>query len=163
MKIKSKTIFTTALFCVTLYTPLSLSAQVGARTSVAVISLWGDEKTIVREFEEEVIYGVESLPGYRPVFIDRTDWPPPGLFEERSPIKCPSPSLIRNMPYALTSEIYEEYDTGGWAMRLYLWQMDGTRLIYSDSMVAFDRETCRMILPGLLEFMFSFVFKDSSR
>jgi hypothetical protein len=35
--------------------------------------------------------------------------------------------------------------------------MEGTRLIYSDRLVADDRNTCRLILPGLLDWIFSFL------
>jgi hypothetical protein len=40
--------------------------------------------------------------------------------------------------------------------------MEGTRLIYSDRLVADDRNTCRLILPGLLDWIFSFLKEPDS-
>jgi hypothetical protein len=144
------------------FLPLCLFAQTGDREVVAVIPFWGpDERTQV-EFAEEVLNGINRLSGYRSTLIDMTNIPedvPEGGYE---PNVCPSPSLTRGLPYAMTGELTEDYDTGGWALRVYLWRMEGTRLIYSDRLVAYDRETCRLILPGLLDWIFSFLEEPES-
>jgi hypothetical protein len=57
----------------------------------------------------------------------------------------------------MTGEVTEDFDSGGFALRVYLWRMEGTRLVYSDRLVAFDREVCRLVLPGLLDWIFSFL------
>jgi hypothetical protein len=109
-----------------------------------------------------VLNGINRLAGYRATLIDMTNIPedvPEGGYE---PNVCPSPSLTRGIPYAMTGEITEDFETGGWAMRVYLWRMEGTRLIYSDRLTAMDRETCRLILPGLLDWIFGFLKEPES-
>jgi hypothetical protein len=145
------------LYVFFLLLPFCLFAQTGNREVVALIPFWGVDETAQIEFAEEVLDGINRLAGYRSSLIDMTNIPedvPEGGYE---PNVCPSPSLTRGLPYAMTGEITEDYDSGGFAMRLYLWRMEGTRLVYSDRMVAFDREVCRLVLPGLLDWMFSFL------
>jgi hypothetical protein len=145
------------LYVFFLFLPLCLFAQTGNREVVAVIPFWGVDETIQIEFAEEVMDGINRLAGYRSSLIDMTNIPedvPEGGYE---PNVCPSPSLTRGLPYAMTGEVTEDYDSGGFALRVYLWRMEGTRLVYSDRLVAFDREVCRLVLPGLLDWIFSFL------
>jgi len=151
------------LYFLFLALPLSLFGQAGERRTVAVIPFWGDNDTIITEFGEEVLEGVDNLQvgRYRSTPIDMTNLPddvPEGGYP---PNICPSPSLTREHPFALTGEISEDLDNDGWEMRLYLWMMDGTKLVYSDRLTAADRETCNIILPGLLEWIFSFIPTDT--
>jgi hypothetical protein len=139
------------------FSSLCLFAQTGNREVVAVVPFWGVDETIQLEFAQEVMDGINRLAGYRSSLIDMTNIPedvPEGGYE---PNVCPSPSLTRGLPYAMTGEVTEDYDSGGFALRVYLWRMEGTRLVYSDRLVAFDKETCRLVLPGLLDWMFSFL------
>jgi hypothetical protein len=150
------------LYIFFLFLPLCLFAQAGNREMVAVIPFWGPNETTQVQFAEEVLNGINRLGGYRSTLIDMTDIPedvPEGGYE---PNVCPSPSLTKGIPFAMTGEVSEDFDTGGWALRVYLWRMEGTRLIYSDRLVAFDRETCRLILPGLLDWIFSFLKEDDA-
>ena len=158
------------LYFLLLVLPLSLFAQTGERETVAVIPFWGpeDQDILIEEFGAETLEGVNNLQGYRSTPIDMTDLPedvPEGGYP---PNVCPSPSLTRGLPFALTGEIAVDQDFGGWDLRLYLWMMnakdtDGNitpKLVYSDRLTAYDREGCRMFLPGLLEWIFSFIPKD---
>jgi hypothetical protein len=150
------------LYVFFLFLPLCLFAQTGNREMVAVIPFWGINENIQKQFADEVLNGINRLAGYRATLIDMTNIPedvPEGGYE---PNVCPSPSLTRGIPFAMTGEITEDFETGGWAMRVYLWRMEGTRLIYSDRLTAMDRETCRLILPGLLDWIFGFLKEPES-
>jgi hypothetical protein len=148
------------LYTLFLFLPLCLSAQ---QQTIALIPFWGDNQNIISQFGDEVFRGLNNMGNFRPSRINMNpanlpDDVPEGGFP---PFVCPSPSLTRNMPYALTGEIVEDPDTGGWSLRLYLWKMTESRLIFSDRLTAFDRETCRTILPGLLEWIFSWIPEDN--
>jgi len=147
------------LYTLLILLPLSLFAQAGGKITVAIFPFWGDDQETVRQFGEELQIAMDQMANYRPspVNMNPALLPPDVPEGGFPPFVCPSPSQTRDMPYALTGEIAEDPDTGGWSLRLYLWQMSDTRLIFSDRLTAYDKETCRMILPGLLDWIFSWL------
>jgi hypothetical protein len=133
-------------------------AQSNRTESVALVPFWGADENFIQEFGEVLFEGVNDMQGYRSVVIDMTDLPedvPEGGFP---PYICPSPSLIKTNPIALTGELTPDPDDDEfWHLRLYLWEMADTRLIFSDELTAYDRDECAAAMPGMLEWLFSWL------
>jgi len=146
-----------------LFLPLILFAQTNRTQSVALVPFWGPNDQLIREFGEELYKGVNDLQGYRSDIIDMTNLPddvPEGGFP---PYICPSPSLIKTNPIALTGELTADPDDEEfWHLRLYLWEMADTRLVFSDELTAYDRAECADGLPGMLEWLFGWLKKEAT-
>ena len=148
-----------------LFLPLCLYAQT---KTVALIPFWGDYDAPIVPFGYALNNSVGRMYEYSPWPVDMSpaslpaDVPPGGY----PPYIAPSPSLTRGAPFALTGEVTIDTDTYDiWHLRLYLWQMsappDGNpRLIASDELTAYDEEACELVLPGLLEWLFSLIPSD---
>jgi hypothetical protein len=151
------------LFLLFLFLPLIVFSQSNRTQSVALVPFWGSDDQFIKEFGEELYKGVNSMQGFRPVVIDMTNLPddvPEGGFP---PYICPSPSLIKTNPLALTGELTADPDDDEfWHLRLYLWEMNDTRLVFSDELTAYDREECAAGLPGMLEWLFSWLTRGGS-
>jgi len=150
-----KRLFFSLLF---LSLPLLIFAQSNRTQSVALVPFWGPDDQFITDFGEELYKGVNEIQGYRSVVIDMTNLPddvPEGGFP---PYICPSPSLIKTNPIALTGEMSPDPDDDEfWHLRLYLWEMADTRLVFSDEVTAYDREELAASLPGMLEWLFSWL------
>jgi len=130
------------------------SARNATVTSVALVPFWGSEQNIINQFGAELYTAVGNMKDFRPVRIDMTNLPddvPEGGFP---PYICPAPSLIKTNPLALTGEV-SRTDTGSLSLRLYLWEMSTTRLIYTSKLTARNMSEYRLLLSGLLEKLFS--------
>jgi len=150
-----KKLFFSPLF---LFLPMIAFSQSNRAQSVALVPFWGAEDQFIVEFGEELYKGVNNLEGYRSVVIDMTNLPddvPDGGFP---PYICPSPSLIKSNPIAITGEITPDPDDDEYMhLRLYLWEMADTRLVFSDELTGYDRDEVAMGLPGMLEWLFSWL------
>ena len=79
------------------------------------------------------------------------------------PWVCPSPVISGGAAYAITGEVGPDPDTPGSSrLRLYLWQMDGSRLLGSDEMVALDRQEAEQGMPFFLEWVISWIVDDTA-
>jgi len=110
--------------------------------------------SIIEQFDAEVYAAIGNMKNFQPVRIDMTNLPndvPEGGFP---PFICPSPSLIKTNPYALTGEVTRT-DSGSLSLRLYLWEMANTRLVFTSTLTARNMSEYRLLLPGLLEKLFS--------
>ena len=136
--------------------PLWLYAQMD---TVALIPFWGDDADIIGQFGEELYYGVDGMRDYTPWPVDMSpaNLPPDVPEGGFPPYICPSPSLTRSAPYSLTGELAFDDEIYLWRLRLYLWQMEDGRLIFSDELNAYDREECGMNMPGMLDWLFSWI------
>jgi len=141
-----------------LFLPLTVFAQSGRTQSVALIPFWGDDEQFIQEFGEVLYDAVGNLQGYRPVNIDMSNLPddvPEGGFP---PYICPSPSLTKTNTIALTGELTRDAeDDELWSLRLYLWEMEETRLVFSDKMDAYDREEAEANMPALVDWLFQWL------
>jgi len=141
-----------------LFLPLIAFSQSNRAQSVALVPFWGPDDLFIQEFGEELYKGVNDVEGYRSVVIDMTNLPddvPDGGFP---PYICPSPSLIKSNPIAITGEITPDPDDDEYMhLRLYLWEMADTRLVFSDELTGYDRYEVAMGLPGMLEWLFSWL------
>ena len=146
-----------------LFLPLIVFAQSGRTQSVALIPFWGDDEQFIQEFGEVLYDAVGNLQGYRPVLIDMNNLPddvPEGGFP---PYICPSPSLTKTNPIALTGEMTRDPDDDElWSLRLYLWEMEETRLVFSDKLDAYDREEAEANMPSLVDWLFQWLKKGGS-
>jgi len=123
-------------------------------SSVALVPFWGSNQNIIDQFDAELYAAVGNMKDFQPVQIDMTNLPddvPPGGFP---PFVCPSPSLIKTNPLALTGEVTRT-DTGSLTLRLYLWEMRDFRLVFTSKLTARNMSEYRLLLPGLLEKLFS--------
>jgi len=143
-----------------LYLPLIAFSQSNRTQSVALVPFWGPDDNFIKEFGEELYKGVNDQQGFRSMVIDMTNLPddvPEGGFP---PYICPSPSLIKSNPIALTGEITPDPDDDEYMhLRLYLWEMADTRLVFSDELTGYDRGEIAMALPGTLDWLFSWLKK----
>jgi len=126
----------------------------GRTQSVALVPFWGSNQNAIGQFVEDVYAAMGNMKGYRPVMIDMTKLPDDVPIGGFPPYICPSPSLIKTNPYALTGEVTRT-TAGSWELRLYLWQMDETRLVFTSTLTARNRSECKSLLPGLLDKLFS--------
>jgi hypothetical protein len=127
----------------------------GGKTAVSLIPFWGENKDTIAQFGEVLNQAVGKSEAYRPAPVDMNHLPldvPEGGFP---PYICPSPSMTGEAPYALTGEIIRDAGTNTWHLRLYFWEIASRRLLCSDEMEAADRAQCAIVMPALLDWLFS--------
>ena len=132
------------------------SAKNTTVSPLALFPFWGSDKNIIDQFGAELYAAMGNMKDFRTVQIDMSpaklpDDVPIGGFP---PYICPSPSQTKTNPYALTGEVTRTA-AGLWDLRLYLWEMDETRLVFTSTLTARNRSECRSLLPGLLDKLFS--------
>ncbi|GHU14297.1 hypothetical protein FACS1894161_4900 [Spirochaetia bacterium] len=128
-------------------------------TDIALVPFWGVDQNIITQFGNVLQANLEKNEAYTPLPVDMTNLPedvPEGGFP---PYICPSPSLIKESPYAITGELTRNEDEDLYHLRLYLWEMESSRLLCSDELAAGDRQQCETVLPSLLEWMLSWTAK----
>ena len=134
------------------------AAGLGAQVSeVALIPFWGDDDGIIADFGASLYWGLVAKPGFSPRQVDMVNLPddvPPGGFP---PFVSPPPSLTLASPFAMTGDITVNPLSGQWHLRLYLWQTADNRMLFSDEMAAFDRSSLDVVMPGMLDWIFSWV------
>jgi hypothetical protein len=134
-----------------------------AREMIAIHPLQGgsDSAEMADIFFEELVRAVPRVPGHEGAFIpfiidldgERPSDVPPGGFP---PFICPPSSLTGGAPFAITGEVGEAPDSpGDFNLRVYLWRMEGGRLLMSDMISAYDRESSAESLPFILAYLFS--------
>jgi len=141
---KYNTLFLGILF---MLIPPALFAQ---NRQVALIPFWGDNDLVISQFGDELFSAMTRMDGFQPVRVDMVNLPadvPPGGFP---PFVAPSLSLTRDAPFAITGNVILNPISGQWNLRLFLWQMEGNRLIFSEEMAAPDRAFAAVIMPFVL-------------
>ncbi|MDR1251076.1 MAG: PorT family protein [Treponema sp.] len=125
--------------------------------TVALVPFWGENRTIIGQFGEVLRLTLENEGVYRPETVDMENLPadiPEGGFP---PYICPSPSLTKTAPYSVTGEIVFDEESSLYHLRLYLWEMETNRLVYTDEGTVRDREECERYLPSLVNWIFSWL------
>jgi len=132
-----------------------LFAQAAER-QVALLPFSGDDANVAEQFREELYNALLGMDGFYPVWIEQAAVPPgsPPSFV------IPPRDLTAGSPLAMTGDVFNNPLSGQWHMRIWLWQMVDARLLFSEEVAAFDRETIGMILPFVLEWVFSWVPLD---
>ncbi|MDR1575018.1 MAG: PorT family protein [Treponema sp.] len=124
---------------------------------VALVPFWGGDKALIAQLGELLHLTLENEGLYRPEAVDMANPPedvPGGGFP---PYVCPSPSLTKAAPYAITGELVFDDESSLYHLRLYLWEMANTRLVFTDESTGRDREEFESYLPSLVEWLFSWL------
>ena len=141
------------------------SARLQAQDIVALHPFRGTPETsaIANQFFQRM---QQELPGiasgaYRGFPIDLSRLPPDVPEGGFPPWICPSPSITGAAAFAITGEAGLDPDfPDATRVRLYLWMLDGARLLGSDEMTVFDSGDLNGI-PGFLEWVMSWIREDA--
>jgi len=133
--------------------PLRLFAQAG---QVALIPLWGEDEEAIALFGQELYDAVATMYGYYPVWICMYNLSPDIPEGGFPPSVSPSPSQTGDAPFAITGSVFLN-PMGYRHLRLFLWRMADSRPIFSDEMIAPSLEAVNLLLPFMLNGMFSWI------
>jgi hypothetical protein len=125
------------------------------KKAMALIPFWGNDQNLIRQFNDAVHQTLAKNEIYRGEPVDMNNLPPDVPEGGFPPYVCPSPSLTKDAPYALTGEVTQGDD--GNHVRFYLWEMLDNRLLFSDELVAADRDQFEIALPSMLDWLFSWI------
>jgi hypothetical protein len=131
------------------------AANSGKRESIAVIPFMGKDSSVNEEFAKVMTDYLESDGPYRPVVADLTNLPP-DVPPVTQAYVCPNPYFAKDMAYAISGEVTQDEDQS-YHIRLYLWEMASFRLLCSDELVARTKDDCQTYIPGLLDWLFSWI------
>ncbi|MDR2313348.1 MAG: PorT family protein [Spirochaetaceae bacterium] len=121
----------------------------------AVLPLAGEEAEMNRRFHGKIMESVTALGKYSP----REAYIP---FGTRLPTDMPPlPSLTGGARYALTGGVYPGEAAGEYYLQLWLWDMAGSTMIYTDDLVYDDINEAMESVPGLVEWLFSHIHELS--
>jgi hypothetical protein len=128
------------------------------KKNVALVEFKGSPDNIIRQFGQILQQALPGAGDYTSYIVDMNNLPPDVPPGGSPAYVCPSPSITNNAPYALTGEVTPDPDDpSNYHLRLYLWEMDNNRLIFSDEMTARDGAECQQNLPPLLLWIFSWL------
>ncbi|MDR0586545.1 MAG: hypothetical protein LBG26_04840 [Treponema sp.] len=117
----------------------------------AVLPLTGEETEMIRRFHEVIMESVAALGKYSP----REATIPAGM---GIPTDLPPLSgMVSGARYALTGGVYPGDRAGEYFLQLWLWDMDGSTMIYTDDLVYDDIDEAMESVPGLVEWLFSHI------
>jgi len=128
-----------------------LWAQAADR-QVALIPFWGEDREIAAQFGDELFAALTEIPGLRPFWVDMYNLPPDVPAGGFPPSVSPSPSLTRGASLAITGNVFYNQQ-GERCLRLYLWQVPGYQPLFSDEMLALDRDTVGMVMPFMVRLL----------
>jgi hypothetical protein len=117
----------------------------------AVLPLAGDETEMIQRFHNRIMESVAALEKYSPQEV----YVPSGT---RLPTDMPPiPSMAGGARYALTGGVYPGDLAGEYYLQLWLWDMAGSTMIYTDDLVYDDIDEAMESVPGLVEWLFSHI------
>jgi hypothetical protein len=124
---------------------------------VAVLPLAGEEEEaeMIRQFHAGTLEAVAALEKYNPLDIHISALTNAGL--EIPTDMPPTRSLSTGARYALTGGVYPGNRAGEYYLQLWLWDMAGSTMIYTDDLVYDDMDGALQSLPGLVEWLFSHI------
>jgi hypothetical protein len=147
----------------------AILALLGARETfaqgggqLALLPFWGSPPEIIAQFGFVLEKCVRDDGTFAPFRVNMNNLPPdvpPGGFP---PYVCPSPSITGDASFSLTGEIMYDAQTQNYRLRLYLWEIKTSRLVYTDELSAKNREECETYLPPLLDWLFSWLGGESA-
>ncbi|MDR1637836.1 MAG: PorT family protein [Treponema sp.] len=121
----------------------------------AVLPLAGEETVMALRFYQETLAAVVALEKYSPRPVDVSVFSGPGL--EIPTDMPPRRDLVPGVRYALTGGVYAGARAGEYYLQLWLWEMAGSTMIYTDDLVYEDIDEAMLSLPGLVEWLFSHI------
>jgi hypothetical protein len=132
--------------------PWGFTAQ--GKAIVAVLPLVGVEE-MAQRFHREVIIAVTALNKYDSLDVPLYVFTGAGL--ELPTDMPPSRDLVPTARYALSGGVYAGSRPGEYYLQLWLWDMAGSTMIYTDDLVYDDIDGAMESLPGLVEWLFSHI------
>ncbi|MDR0669484.1 MAG: PorT family protein [Treponema sp.] len=124
-----------------------------ARAIVAVLPFVGEEDA-ARRFHGETMNAVAALTRYEGREVSASVFPEGTEIPTDMP---PNRALVPAVRYALTGGVYGGDRPSEFYLQLWLWDMDGSMMIYTDDLVYDDIEGAMVSLPGLVEWLFSHI------
>jgi hypothetical protein len=141
---------------IALLLPLPLFAQVRAeKDPVGVLPLAGEHQEMANRFRKGIIDATAALGKYYPWAVEEAIFQIAGL--EIPTDMPPRPDLIPGARYALSGGVYMGIRAREYYLQLWLWDMSGPTMIYTDDLVYGDMEEAMASLPGLVEWLFSHI------
>jgi hypothetical protein len=121
----------------------------------AVLPLAGEEREMARQFHQEIMRAVTALGKYSP----REAAAFSGSAGEREiPTDMPpNRDLVPDVRYALTGGVYAGSRPDEFYLQLWLWDMSGSTMIYTDDLIYADINAAMSSVPGLVEWLFSHI------
>jgi hypothetical protein len=136
--------------------PLIQAQESAAKAPVAVLPLAGEQQQeIVKRFQQGIFDATAALGKYYPWMVETSLFEIAGL--EIPTDMPPRPDLIPGSRYALSGGVYLGIRTQEYYLQLWLWDMAGSTMIYTDTLVYTDVEEAMQSLPGLVEWLFSHI------
>jgi hypothetical protein len=120
---------------------------------VAVLPFAGEEE-MARRFHDETMKAVVALNIYESREV------PASVFSGGLEVPTdmpPSQGLLPAARYSLTGGVYEGSRPEEFYLQLWLWDMTGSTMIYTDDLVYEDIDGAMESLPGLVEWLFSHI------
>jgi hypothetical protein len=106
-------------------------------------------------FYQETLAAVTALEKYSPRPVDVSVFSGAGV--EIPTDMPPRRDLVPGVRYALTGGVYAGARAGEYYLQLWLWEMAGSTMIYTDDLVYEDIDEAMLSLPGLVEWLFSHI------
>jgi hypothetical protein len=124
------------------------------KSIVAVLPFEGEEDMALR-FLRGTLDAVGALEKYSPREVRLSVLESAGL--EIPTDMPPNRDLAAGARYALTGGVYPGTSPGEYYLQLWLWDMSGSTMIYTDDLRYVDIDDAMQSLPGLVEWLFSHI------
>jgi hypothetical protein len=147
--------FPALIFAQTLPAENNWGLDYEGKAIVAVLPLAGEETEMIRRFQDRTAAAVAALEKYSPREVHLSAVTDAGM--EIPTDMPPVQSLASGARYALTGGVYPGSRTGEYYLQLWLWDMAGSTMIYTDDLVYDDMDGALESLPGLVEWLFSHI------
>jgi predicted secreted protein len=139
--------------------PLSLAAQARERKDpVGILPLAGEHQEMAKRFQRGIVDATAALEKYYPWAVEESLFQIAGL--EIPTDMPPRPDLIPGARYALSGGVYMGIRAREYYLQLWLWDMNGPSMIYTDDLVYGDMEEAMASLPGLVAWLFSHIHEQ---
>ncbi|MDR2746374.1 MAG: PorT family protein [Treponema sp.] len=137
--------------------PAENTGEPAEKILVAVLPLLGEEKDMVRQFSQGIMDAVAALEKYTPLQVS-----PEALYDKMEEIPTdlpPHQDVTAGARYALTGGVYAGAQEQEYYLQLWLWDMSGSAMIYTDDLIYEDINDAMISLPGLVEWLFSHIIE----
>jgi hypothetical protein len=122
---------------------------------VAILPLGRDDTTTTQQFYQGIIDAVAALEKYGPQPVPREVFDQGGM---EIPMDIPpNRELTTDARYAITGGVYMTSRATEYYLQLWLWDMSGSTMIYSDILIYEDINDAMLSLSGLVEWLFSHI------
>jgi hypothetical protein len=137
--------------------PLPLGAQ-ETKIPVGILPLAGEYQEMANRFQQGIVDATADLGKYSPWAVEESLFRVADL--EIPTDMPPRSALIPGARYALSGGVYMGIRAREYYLQLWLWDMNGSTMIYTDDLVYGDMEEAMASLPGLVEWLFSHIHEE---